>query len=1023
MVFSDSTYSSYVVLEDDISNNLDVNISSSWTVGYYGVINDVTLNSFGHIHLISNNDKLSVYSTNGTKLYGKALGTSVNRYNDCYDTVCFIKISSSSTISIAEFEIYYQSSKYVDKALTGFMTSSATDKGFDKLIDGNTGTTALTLTSGSIYIDVSYAPFDEIRITHGAAQTFSISINNFWSTTITGTASLTQSTSVSYPNTPFLGFALDSKNGMYYTTYYDSHILVDLFECASDRFYYSGIPDTNCTMIPTPAPTQVPTPKPTYEPTYKPTRRPSFEPTRKPTRKPTSEPTSKPTGQPTMQPSSDPSRQPSSQPSRQPTTQPSSKPSRQPSSQPSGQPSSQPSSRPSSQPSRQPSSQPSRQPSCQPSSRPTQPTGHPTMQPSTQPSSKPSSQPSLHPSGQPTSQPTADPTCQPSVQPSCQPSVQPSCQPSSQPSGQPSSTPTTLTPSSHPTCQPSRQPSSQPSVMPTLEKLAINVDTSLYKTGFVNTFYNKYAFAATTINGVVIAWGDPVSGGDISSRTGSTGNTNVIKVVSSFHSFAALKSDGTVFAWGQVVISNSIQLLLTGVRDVVSNGKDTYACIKTDGTVVTFGNSKYGGNIVLTSRPFIVSVYATTGAFASLSNDRSVYAWGDSLTGGLLTSSPFNIVNIVANRGAFAAVSRTGSVFIWGNEQYGGSASSDVLSALSFSVAYVFANPRSFVALKKDSTLVTWGESNSGGSNPYIGTSPVIDIVGNALAYAVIIKNGQSTQVRSWGDDRTGGGFSSASFPLRNVAKLFANDHAFAALTSNGTIFTFGDAASGGDSSYVSANLTANKYSFVSSTKRAFAAYLSSSSSSQFTPPYIVTWGHPQYGGNSSNVATALQALSLDNPIKKICANDVAFTALFLNGSIVSWGHSDYGGTTPNIIDEIVDCHPSSSDATNNTDITVKVPTLNPTRAPTTTPVYESCKNALEKRVRADGVLLLTMFGTMQPTSHYCLQNSSYNGGGWTLLLSQNDSGIIIIIIIITILLLSYYYQLILQLEQIMLSL
>jgi len=340
--------------------------------------------------------------------------------------------------------------------------------------------------------------------------------------------------------------------------------------------------------------------------------------------------------------------------------------------------------------------------------------------------------------------------------------------------------------------------------MPTLQNLTQSVEKSLYKTNYVNRFFNKYAFAAIK-DGSVVAWGDPISGGDISTRTGYVDNSNVIKIVSSFHSFVALKSDGYVFAWGQVSISNSIKPSLTGITQIIPNGKDTYACIKADGTIVTFGNSRYGGNVIISTIPRVLSITATTGAFASLSEDRSVYAWGDNLTGGLLTSSPFNIEHIIANRGAFAALSITGQVYIWGNAAYGGTVNSNILGKLSSDVAFVFANPRSFVALKKDSSLVSWGEESSGGFSPLEGgtffrSHPVISVVANGLAYAAVMKDGSSTRVQTWGDDRTGGDIT---IRFDNINRVFANDHAFAAISTSGTIISWGEPSSGGNSSGV----------------------------------------------------------------------------------------------------------------------------------------------------------------------------------------------------------------------------
>ncbi|RYH01004.1 hypothetical protein EON65_48660, partial [archaeon] len=148
----------------------------------------------------------------------------------------------------------------------------------------------------------------------------------------------------------------------------------------------TGQPSIQPSSQPSGQPSYRPSMQPSRQPTGQPIVYPSSQPTSRPSGQPTRQPSCQPTRQPSMQPTSQPSSVPSFQPTSQPSGQPSDQPSLLPSSQPTGKPSSQPSGQPSCQPSCQPTCQPTDQPSGQPNMQPTsQPTNQPTVQPTSQP--------------------------------------------------------------------------------------------------------------------------------------------------------------------------------------------------------------------------------------------------------------------------------------------------------------------------------------------------------------------------------------------------------------------------------------------------------------------------------------------------------------------------------------------------------------------------------------------------------------------------------------------------------------
>ena len=73
------------------------------------------------------------------------------------------------------------------------------------------------------------------------------------------------------------------------------------------------------------------------------------------------------------------------------------------------------------------------------------------------------------------------------------------------------------------------------------------------------------------------------------------------------------------------------------------------------------------------------------------------------------------------------------------------------------------------------------------------------------------------------------------------------------------------------------------------STQKAFALLQQNGS--------VVTWGHPNYGGNSSGVPTG----SLDSGVVQIFTTGSAFAALKSDGTVVTWGNADSGGDSSSV--------------------------------------------------------------------------------------------------------------------------
>ncbi|CAE7293888.1 Spon1, partial [Symbiodinium necroappetens] len=94
------------------------------------------------------------------------------------------------------------------------------------------------------------------------------------------------------------------------------------------------------------------------------------------------------------------------------------------------------------------------------------------------------------------------------------------------------------------------------------------------------------------------------------------------------------------------------------------------------------------------------------------------------------------------------------------------------------------------------------------------------------------------------------------------------------------SIITWGHPNCGGDSSAVQSQLKGVQQ--LQATSCAFAAILADGS--------VVSWGHPVRGGDSSAVQSQLKG------VQEIQATEVAFAAILADGSVVSWGSPVFGG-------------------------------------------------------------------------------------------------------------------------------
>jgi hypothetical protein len=517
--------------------------------------------------------------------------------------------------------------------------------------------------------------------------------------------------------------------------------------------------------------------------------------------------------------------------------------------------------------------------------------------------------------------------------------------------------------------------------------------------GVTAVFSNERAFAALTTNGSVVTWGNATYGGDsiaVASQLGS----GVTAVFSTERAFAALKTNGSIVTWGQGNYGgNSIAVasqLGSGVTAVYSNSA-AFAALKTNGSIVTWGFAGYGGDsgsVTSQLSSGVTAVYSTDSAFAALKAVGSVVTWGGSNGGdssSVASQLSADVTRVYSSLFAFAALKADGSVVTWGDANSGGSGGPDNIGvavlptlpltlhvrlaanapggtvsgeleltssgiatqtvALSGTVVPVltassesllgFEAPLGSASASQTLTLSGGGfprpltvtapagfEVSKDGTNfsssvrlgknvgtiqsvyrgefkDYTTGSGRIWSAGsgrefpNQRAFAAITSDGA---VVTWGKDAAGGtstsvaGFGGTSRSVAdqlssNVEAVYSNRSAFAALKSDGSVVAWGDALFGGDSTSVDADLQADVRA-VYSTDSAFAALKNNGS--------VVTWGSSMNGGDASSVAA-----NLSSNVTEVFSNFSAFSALKRDGSVVTWGPDVFGGDSSSVSEKL----------------------------------------------------------------------------------------------------------------------
>ena len=366
------------------------------------------------------------------------------------------------------------------------------------------------------------------------------------------------------------------------------------------------------------------------------------------------------------------------------------------------------------------------------------------------------------------------------------------------------------------------------------------------------------AFAAIRTDGSVVTWGNTQDGGDssgvASAINGSSDPTDVVQVYATTSAFAALQKNGAVVTWGDVNnggSSSSVSTSLNGQVDVnkIFSTSTAFAALKSDGSLVTWGNANNGGNSSsvtsdLNGTTDITKVFSTNTAFAAINTNNKVITWGYGAYGGD-SSSVAALINGSLDADCIstsASVSSGGTLTINGDK------------ASSNTATFTNTEKVSITSAGNDSgrTFTITGTNSAGAAQTEDVTGANAGVATSTKYFKTVTK----IQVDAGGGSA---GAVTAGVINKEVKTIVSTDKAFAALLKDGTVVTWGDSSSGGDSSSVSGKIvmSADNSSAVTTLSASSGAFSAIKADSK-----VVTWGNSDLGGDSSSVDFA------NNPIQ-----------------------------------------------------------------------------------------------------------------------------------------------------------
>lgn len=191
----------------------------------------------------------------------------------------------------------------------------------------------------------------------------------------------------------------------------------------------------------------------------------------------------------------------------------------------------------------------------------------------------------------------------------------------------------------------------------------------------------------------------------------------------------------------------------------------------------------------------------------------------------------------------------------------------------------VFESDYGFAAQDMEGKLITWWRTAMPSDMPTIYHAKSFHS-NQGGGFAVIQSDGS---VVTWGDDYSGGESTQVQAQLTDVESIFSSKYAFAALKNDQTVVAWGG-GDAGNSSGVQADLT--NIQTIIENNSSFAAIKADNT--------LVTWGELNYGGSTGEFGKDLVNIrgvfSNRTPFPDTYTNGTDFIAIKDDGVVISWG-------------------------------------------------------------------------------------------------------------------------------------
>jgi Ca2+-binding RTX toxin-like protein len=419
--------------------------------------------------------------------------------------------------------------------------------------------------------------------------------------------------------------------------------------------------------------------------------------------------------------------------------------------------------------------------------------------------------------------------------------------------------------------------------------MALNLITNSINPSFrdrsITETQNYTAFAALHDNGTVSFWGRVNGGGnpvsapiaDFSALQEKVDQLidgeihHATKLFCSGNGFAAIREDGLAVMW----LNHSSEPLITEngkVVSTISTDVNGFCGIYTDGTAFYYSNGEIL-NLQIPENELAIQVSSCAWGFNVITNLGSViniYSSNKSSTYDVTQNPNLNdsiIVRTFSTENYFLFLSDQGIVF--------DSSGNILYSDISNPIVTIATNNPSQVGITGNGDLVSLMNSYIPENKP---EAKVISVTSSVNEFLALYNDGSITRFGSNSDISY-----TPESELKKVIQVVSSWTQFALLLNDGTVLQ------NASNEFIKVDSVSNAVKIYATsggwTDGGFAALTSDGG--------VITWGDPEWGGDSSSVAEQLVS-----GVVEIYSNGEAFAARKQDGSVIVWGGNGGGGAS-----------------------------------------------------------------------------------------------------------------------------